>query len=813
MTKKVDVVIVSYSVNHACVETTRKCIESLLLSEFDAENIFNIIVVESNPEKKWEYLSSSVKTYESPLPYGYNKFLNFGRKQGNSDWVVLCNNDLIFEKNWFANILNVSIANPDVLSFSPICPLTQKLYGIDVNSGNYLGYQIRRQISGWCIIHKRLIYEKIGDLDESFIHWFCDNDYAATLFFSNIKHVLVTSSIVYHHSETIGNTTKSVVNSQEELNEITVHAQNLFNHKYKNNFKQWDFYDMKRYDFINKIIDFKKYKKYLEIGVLNGECFEKIICKSKIGVDQNLNCKHATHKMTSNIFFSCIQPNEKFDIIFIDGSHLENQVDKDIENSIKYLEDGGTIVVHNSNPPTEFHAMEKPFLEAPAHGDWNGTVYKSLIKIRLNRDDIYLETVDADWGLTILTKNKSEKLNHLELNEITWQYFDSNRKDILNFISVEKFCEKYEFFKIGLCMIVKNEEHIITRCLNSVKPLIDYVVIVDTGSTDNTIDKINEWLFENKIKGIVLQEPWRDFSYNRSHALAEIRKIEKIEYVLMIDADEILKFDENFDFKSIKQYLTKDIHSIECRHGSISYLRNSITKNNKSFCYKGVVHEFLHCNEIFVFGEVIRGIYNIPLQDSSRNKISDKYRKDAEVLEEAIKNEKDVSLLSRYCFYLAQSYRDCGEKEKAMHWYNERVKCAGWNEEVYYSLLQISKIKEFLALSEDDIIQSYMKAHEVCPERIEAIFGAVMFCRKNSRYQQAYILAKHAKNIKVKQDGLFVENWIYDYGIDDELGVVCYWTGNYKEAIEISEALINKIPIDQKPRIFKNLELLWKKSI
>jgi tetratricopeptide (TPR) repeat protein len=337
------------------------------------------------------------------------------------------------------------------------------------------------------------------------------------------------------------------------------------------------------------------------------------------------------------------------------------------------------------------------------------------------------------------------------------------------------------------------------------------VLIVDTGSTDNTINKTNEWLVENKIKGIVLQESWRDFSYNRSHALAEIRKIEKIEYVLMIDADEILKFDQDIDFESIKKNLTKDIHSIECRHGNISYLRNSVTRNNKSFCYKGIVHEFLHCNEPVVFGEVIKGIQNIPLQDSFRNKSSDKYKKDALLLEEAIKKEKDTSLISRYCFYLAQSYRDLGEKEKAMYWYNERIKFE-LNEEAYYSFYQIAKIKEFLGFSEDDVIQSYMKAHEVYPERIEAIFGAVMFCRKNHRYHQAYILAKHSKSIKIKQDGLFVENWIYDYGIDDELGVICYWIGNYNEGVEISENLINKIPIDQKPRILKNLELLWKKS-
>ena len=60
--------------------------------------------------------------------------------------------------------------------------------------------------------------------------------------------------------------------------------------------------------------------------------------------------------------------------------------------------------------------------------------------------------------------------------------------------------------KIGLCAIVKNEESIITRCLDSAKSLIDYVSIVDTGSSDNTVKVIEQWLIENKIEGKVFSE-------------------------------------------------------------------------------------------------------------------------------------------------------------------------------------------------------------------------------------------------------------------------------------------------------------------
>ena len=199
---------------------------------------------------------------------------------------------------------------------------------------------------------------------------------------------------------------------------------------------------MFRNEIINKIIDFKKYKNYLEIGINTGFCFKQINCLNKTGVDPNVNCLDATYHMTSDDFFA--KNNNKFDIIFIDGLHLADQVDRDIENSLNFLNEGGTIVIHDANPPSETHAGETICYQPPACGNWTGTVYKSIIKLRLNRSDLEIKTVDTDWGVAILTKNNSEKLSILPPNnDITWEYFDSNRKEILNLISVEDFLKIY----------------------------------------------------------------------------------------------------------------------------------------------------------------------------------------------------------------------------------------------------------------------------------------------------------------------------------------------------------------------------------
>lgn len=204
---------------------------------------------------------------------------------------------------------------------------------------------------------------------------------------------------------------------------------------------------MTRYDIINRIIENKGYKNYLEIGVRDGECFKQICCENKTGVDPAPVSSHTTHIMTSDSFFETLDPSQKFDVIFIDGLHLDHQVDKDIENSLKHLSEGGTILLHDCNPPTKDHAAENPVFTAPTNGNWNGTVYLSLIKLRLYKNDLKLVTVDTDWGVGILTRELSETINVFPSEATTWDFFTLNRQQILDLISTEEFDEIYPAYK------------------------------------------------------------------------------------------------------------------------------------------------------------------------------------------------------------------------------------------------------------------------------------------------------------------------------------------------------------------------------
>ena len=201
---------------------------------------------------------------------------------------------------------------------------------------------------------------------------------------------------------------------------------------------------MKRYEIINRIIQTKNYKDYLEIGVRDGECFKEIRCLNKTGVDPNPTSPHTTHRQTSDDFFRSIPEETKFDIVFIDGLHLDFQVDRDIHNSLKHLREGGTIVLHDCNPPTIHHAGETPVFSPPINGEWNGTVYLSLIKLRLYNSGLDLKTVDSDWGVGILTKGISKTIDVFPTEALSWEFFNKNRELILNLISVENFKELYQ---------------------------------------------------------------------------------------------------------------------------------------------------------------------------------------------------------------------------------------------------------------------------------------------------------------------------------------------------------------------------------
>jgi len=359
---------------------------------------------------------------------------------------------------------------------------------------------------------------------------------------------------------------------------------------------------------------------------------------------------------------------------------------------------------------------------------------------------------------------------------------------------------------ITLCMIVKNESRVIERCLASVLPIIDHWVIVDTGSTDGTQEKILKFFENVGIPGELYERPWKDFGHNRSEAL-QLAK-DKADYSYMIDADEVLVFEPGFDPDKFKAGLNADLYNIFALYGGTKYHRPQMTSNKKNFYYRGVLHEYVDCHDQIETRDFARGFMNTPIQDGNRSSQEKKYERDAEVFEEALKGEVDPKDFHRYHFYLAQSYRDSQQWEKSLAAYLKRAELGGWNEEVFYSLYQAGRIMEVLNKNIDDIIKVYFNAYQAAPYRAESLWAASRLCRMNIRFDQAYTFAKQGLKCRCPEGALFIGAPIYEWMLLDEFAIAAYWTGHFKESRMASVQLLNsnKFPPDQKERIEMNLK-------
>jgi len=185
---------------------------------------------------------------------------------------------------------------------------------------------------------------------------------------------------------------------------------------------------------VQEIINKKKYNSYLEIGCFSDELFSKIKCKHKIGIDP---VSGGTIRKTSDDFFSSNQ--EYFDCVFIDGLHIYHQVKKDIYNSIKCLNKGGIILLHDCLPKNVYdQAVPR------CQYNWNGDVWKAIVELRTKKDlDIY--TCYADNGIGVIFNRPNRNILNIEREDFSKMKFSeyyNNYKEYMNLIFYE------ELFKI-----------------------------------------------------------------------------------------------------------------------------------------------------------------------------------------------------------------------------------------------------------------------------------------------------------------------------------------------------------------------------
>jgi glycosyltransferase involved in cell wall biosynthesis len=341
--------------------------------------------------------------------------------------------------------------------------------------------------------------------------------------------------------------------------------------------------------------------------------------------------------------------------------------------------------------------------------------------------------------------------------------------------------EPVERPKLCLHMIVKNESHVIERCLKSVLPLIDYWVIVDTGSTDGTQEIIKAFLKE--IPGELHEIPWKNWGETRSEALSHA--LLKAEYILLMDADDILEFDKDAALPP----LNKDQYCMWRGSKGFTYQRPQIIKGDLPWRYLGVTHEYLDCPLPYT-SEILENVKYITLDDGALSRdLRQKFLKNVLLLEEGLKKEPDNS---RYAFYLAESYRDAGEKGKALEMYQKRIDMGGWDQEIFWSKLQMSHIMRDLKFPTNVVLASYKDAHDFRPHRSEPVYFMAEILNQRGRYEEAYrILKTHELAEKpAEKDALFNVDWIEDYGLLFQLSISSYYANHCEESLDACNELL-----------------------
>lgn len=358
--------------------------------------------------------------------------------------------------------------------------------------------------------------------------------------------------------------------------------------------------------------------------------------------------------------------------------------------------------------------------------------------------------------------------------------------------------------KICLCMIVKNEAHVIERCLASVKPYIHAWAICDTGSTDGTQGIIEKYLSD--FPGAVVERPWVDFATNRNEALDLARTLG--DFALIIDADDTFSAPPGFRWPA----MDSDGFQLEVVDaGDTRYQRMAVPNLRSPWTWQGVLHEYLSLDGAQTLklpkAQILR-IHN----DGARSQLSleEKFGRDALVLEGALEREPNNA---RYMFYLAQSYRDGGQFLRALDAYERRVEMGGWAEEVYFSMLQAAKLRERMGDSWALVSGSYLEAYNFRPLRGEAPCELARFARNRSKFHVAIEFGRVATMLPPSTDSLFLDHSIYQWRARDEWSIAAYWCGDYGLSRTLCNQLLKnpKLPESERERVKKNYDFAVQK--
>lgn len=302
--------------------------------------------------------------------------------------------------------------------------------------------------------------------------------------------------------------------------------------------------------------------------------------------------------------------------------------------------------------------------------------------------------------------------------------------------------------KVCLNMIVKNERAIIGRCLSAALPHIDAWVIIDTGSTDGTAEAIEQFFILHKVPGKLVRGTFKNFAQARNDALDAARAFGDWDYVLLVDADMVLRGPLD------RRALTAPAYRLQQMTGNLGYWNTRLVRRDATFSYVGVTHEFLS-----VAGDTPPNIDSLSIDDrNDGGSKGDKGERDIRLLSEGLTADPNNG---RYMFYLAQTYREMGRHVEAVQWYTKRIAAGGWDEEVWASYYGIAR--SYASLNDEAaLVLAVFNAYNFRPFRAEPLSLLAHWWREHSKNDASTLLTEQVARMPRPNEILFIEEDVYE---------------------------------------------------
>lgn len=325
--------------------------------------------------------------------------------------------------------------------------------------------------------------------------------------------------------------------------------------------------------------------------------------------------------------------------------------------------------------------------------------------------------------------------------------------------------KKHTNFTCCLAMIIKNEGPLIPRLFESVKGFASEYCIVDTGSTDDTIDVVKSM----DLPGVVFEEPFVDFATTRNYMMDRCREASRADYLLLLDADMVLRVSDQWDWTKLDG---KDVYNLiqfwGVEYENVRLVRREATADIRVV---GSTHEYYHVPPHYSHGLLPKSLLYIEDVGDGKAK-ADKFERDERLLRKDLAADPNNG---RTIFYLGNTLKSLGRYEEAIQYYKQRANMSGWFADRDYSIYQISTC--FLALNELEDAKRYaeMAAFDGAVPRAEPLYDLIFYLHRHEKYLLAWYYLNMAERILKPQvaHALFISNDIYDFWMAYERATLC----------------------------------------